>query len=761
MNQAKWARHALAALPSVMNSLPIAFAALTALACLLPGPARAKPPERPLEIASPGFQNLVALYCFECHDNLNAEAEVNLEALLDEPHSLFAQPGLMQNLLWLIEDGEMPPVDAEQPSAPERAAMIAALRKDLDHLADLHQGDPGRVIMPRLTRDEYENVIRDLSGGVVELDAARFLAAPTRAGEGFTNVGEAHGSTLTDIEGYLDISRHVLQHLRIGPVSGLRWSSVPVESPQEAEAARKRLVLDVLDWHTLLQDRLVGVSHEQAIQDALGVQNPHSAYLEAAWRYRFREALGSPDASLDDIAANFEPPLHAESLRRWWKILDRDDAGETAPLLAHTVEGWHAIPGPDDGGKGLVRARCDALLLRQGLATSDFTLNEGPRYETTIWEENDKLHRQTMRYAEKEGWIPFDLELGDARRLYFILTDAFDGGEEDIALWHRGVFHRDGKLIPWETLPPLEIIDPESGERLKRVAWGKDAAGQPVEGGDAWTGPEDSAVDPAASVSLQAPVIARLAVPEGAERFTAELRIHRELGKGSSLQALILRETGTIEGDWAIHPGKPVPEITPDSPPTLFRPWMARFYPWRHIMGVPGSPKTKQANRDYHHARLLFKSSKLRLGRNAEKAIFAPYEGDGLEAFGGPWDRQRAPRGNPGRPYDFSMDEIREHASPDERAALEGLYGDVPFLAQPAYRELHDLVQQNRVKRERPAALRATLRPDSRFRSRPGLASDPHDRGLRQPRLAPSGLGGRASRIAGRLSQSARGRCDI
>jgi len=663
------------------------------LALALAAPLAAQPE---FHTRDPQFVELLGSYCFECHGNANAEAEINLEEIVESPDGLLADAILLQDLLWSVEDEEMPPAKADKhPRPKERQALIAALSHDLEYLENLHQDDPGRVIMPRLTRDEYENVIRDLSGGVVALDAARFLSAPTRAGEGFTNVGEAHGSSLGDIEGYLDISRQVLQHVRVGPASGLRWSDVPVEDPEEAKAARKRLVLDVLDWHTLLQDRLIGTSHFAEIEETLGVRSPHAAYLEAAWRYRWREQLGHSDATLETIATDFDPPLFPASLERWWKILQDDDA---APILAHTIEGWKAIPGPDAGGADIVRERCDELLVRQRLTTSDFTLNEGPMYETTMWEGNDKLQKQTMAYAAKEGWMPFEIEVGDSQHLYLIVTDAYDGGEEDLVLWHGGAFHQGEREVPWQQLDPVEIIDPVSGEVLRTARWGRDADGKPLAASKAWTGPEGEPADPAAGFSLRAPAIARLAVPEGAERFTADIRVHREIGKQSSFQALILRETEKIEGDWAIRVGAPLPELTPSSPPTLYRPWMLRFYPWRHVMGVPGSDKVKQANRDYRHARLLFKSGKLRLGRGGEKAIFAAYDGPGLVHLGGPWDDQREQRASDYRPYEFTLDQLRGHATEAETAELEGLYGDVPYLGQPAYQRLHELVVDQGVK---------------------------------------------------------------
>ncbi|MCA9212171.1 MAG: DUF1587 domain-containing protein [Planctomycetales bacterium] len=129
---------------------------------------------------------LIGEYCVDCHGNDNPEANVNLE-------KLFASNYVTSFRTWekvtrVLQDKRMPPEDMPQPTAVERDNFIRDIRADLDRVANLEAGDPGRVVMRRLTSAEYEYTIRDLTG--LELDLASTLIGDAVGGEGFANVGD-------------------------------------------------------------------------------------------------------------------------------------------------------------------------------------------------------------------------------------------------------------------------------------------------------------------------------------------------------------------------------------------------------------------------------------------------------------------------------------------------------------------------------------------------------------------------------------------
>jgi len=435
-----------------------------------------------------GFAKQLSTFCYDCHGNANAEADLNLEEILAEEKGLFQSPHLMKSIRDRVANREMPPVDYDQHSETQRDAILQAIEHDLAVIRRRLNHDPGDVVMPRLNRDEYKNVIRDLSGGVVNFPAERFFSAPTRAGEGFANVGEAQGVTTGDIESLLDASREVLNHLRVGPAFGFEWSESPLQPIENPSDLRSHLMNETMMWYTTQQSQQVGNAHFEQLEAEIG--SAIGAYFEAMWRYRHREQLGQADATLEEIAADYPVPLNAEALRRWWEIIQDDDP---APILQHAIDRWKSIPSPNRGGERVVRETCCDLIADMEKATSDFTLNEAPTYEISLYEEFDKRAKQTLRRSKKEGWMDFEILLNDSKRLYLITTDAWDGGDDDVVLWTQGKFHFGNDTSKsWETVTSApEVIEPETGEVKERLDWGSFVTSDklPTES-QAWTGPK-------------------------------------------------------------------------------------------------------------------------------------------------------------------------------------------------------------------------------------------------------------------------------
>ena len=77
--------------------------------------------------------------------------------------------------------------------------------------ARAHAGDPGRVVLRRLSNAEYTYTLRDLTG-VESLDPAREFPADGAAGEGFTNTGDALVMSPALVTKYLDAAKDVASH---------------------------------------------------------------------------------------------------------------------------------------------------------------------------------------------------------------------------------------------------------------------------------------------------------------------------------------------------------------------------------------------------------------------------------------------------------------------------------------------------------------------------------------------------------------------
>src|SRR6476469_1183934 len=106
-------------------------------------------------------------------------------------------------------------------------------------------GDPGPVVLRRLSNAEYTYTIRDLTG--VDLQPAREFPADGAAGEGFTNAAEA----LSDISPalfakYLNAAKAIADHAVLLP-DGFRFSPADTRRDwtDEATAALRRFYAGV------------------------------------------------------------------------------------------------------------------------------------------------------------------------------------------------------------------------------------------------------------------------------------------------------------------------------------------------------------------------------------------------------------------------------------------------------------------------------------------------------------------------------------
>ena len=108
---------------------------------------------------------LIRRYCVDCHGapDESPEAGFSLNAAFDSM-ALRESGSTLKKALEAVEGFEMPPADGEQPSLEERKRMLKGIRQWLARPSWGGHHDPGRPVLRRLTRLEYNNTIRDLLG---------------------------------------------------------------------------------------------------------------------------------------------------------------------------------------------------------------------------------------------------------------------------------------------------------------------------------------------------------------------------------------------------------------------------------------------------------------------------------------------------------------------------------------------------------------------------------------------------------------------
>lgn len=116
---------------------------------------------------------LIGQYCVDCHGAPDESPEGAFSLTADFVASPLRETGaILKKALDAIEEYEMPPADGDQPSAGERVRMAKGIRKWLAKPSLGRTLDPGRPVLRRLTRLEYNNTIRDLLG--LETDVFMF-----------------------------------------------------------------------------------------------------------------------------------------------------------------------------------------------------------------------------------------------------------------------------------------------------------------------------------------------------------------------------------------------------------------------------------------------------------------------------------------------------------------------------------------------------------------------------------------------------------
>jgi len=461
---------------------------------------------------------LIEQYCTECHGHEQAKSGVNYQAFPLEADFL-KKPELLDHMLWVVEEGEMPPRDAKQPSPEERVVLITWLDESLQRLQNASPNDPGFVVMPRLNMTQYERVIRDLTG--VSIEVASMITPDSPAGEGFLNVGEAQTMSAAQFESFLGAAKKVLQYGNATPETGLLWHELPGDEAATPQAVRQELLVRIASWYTDQLTKQLGAHRQALLNTYNGVLAP---YLEAAWRYHYREALEMPNATFAEIAAGFEAPLYPDSLKRLYGILAGDTALNPAAeemadnlIMARLITEWNALPAPEQLDLKLVRKATNRLEQRfddwreidsriYGRGRGGLDVIPSPRRAEA---------RAQFRAASLQGTRLFDLDLTRMRgdRLYFIAGNAGDGSEGDRLRWQKGVLILgDGREVPWQ-------------EGLED--W-QDLEGNPLQ------------LESDGSLVVPAPFIFQARVPSGARRLRLEATISPDFADTSSVQVKVI-----------------------------------------------------------------------------------------------------------------------------------------------------------------------------------------------------------------------------
>jgi len=163
---------------------------------------------------------LLGRFCLECHSSKQKEGELDLqrfEALAEVRRGT----KVWLKVVEMLDNCEMPPKDSAQLSRQQRKELRGWVERYLHAEALASAGDPGPVVLRRLTNAEYTYTIHDLTG--VALNPAREFPTEGAAGEGFTNTGNALVMSQGLLRKYLDAGKAIAAHAVLLP-DGFRFS---------------------------------------------------------------------------------------------------------------------------------------------------------------------------------------------------------------------------------------------------------------------------------------------------------------------------------------------------------------------------------------------------------------------------------------------------------------------------------------------------------------------------------------------------------
>ena len=360
---------------------------------------------------------LLERFCFDCHGTDGTiEADINLSVMKDWA-DVSKQPKVWQKVGEMLGNGLMPPQDAEQPTPAEREQLQAWVKANLALEAKAHAGDPGRVVLRRLSNAEYTYTLRDLTG-IESLDPAREFPADGAAGEGFTNTGSALVMSPALVTKYLDAAKEVASHAVLLP-SGFRFSPHTTNRDWTDDTLTR-----IRNFYAQFTDSAGGgskVNLQGVVFDTnQGGHLPIEKYLAATLTERDTILAGKKtiDTAARDHKLNAKyfgilwhsltsqkPSLLLDDLRAQWRKAKPEDA----PALAANIAGWQ---------KALFSFSSVGLIGR----------TNGPKR----WMEpvNPLVAKQDFKFKLPEP-------TGDEVVVSLVASDAGDGNQQDFVIWRE------------------------------------------------------------------------------------------------------------------------------------------------------------------------------------------------------------------------------------------------------------------------------------------------------------------------------------
>jgi hypothetical protein len=439
----------------------------------------------------PDFQNeilpVLTEYCNQCHSTEKQKGDLDLERF-NSPAVVKQHPSVWEGVLDQLGNNEMPPKDKPQLSPEQKQRLTAWVRSALDEVALENAGDPGPVLLRRLSNAEYTYTIRDLTG-VDTLDPAREFPVDGAAGEGFMNAGAGLVMSPSLVTKYFDAAKEVASHAVLTP-EGIQFSpgTSPRDWTDETLSAIRTFYSRWAPAGGASAVTLQGLNIDTGDRGLL----PVAKYLEATLTER--AALESGARTVAEAAAAHG--LNPKYFAILWEALK---GSQPSPLLDPLRAQWRAAA----AGKPEDAAALTAMIAPWQQALWRFTQvgQIGKRDSAKSWQEPVTPLAESVETRLK---VPVAGPDG-AVSVFLSVSDAGDGAEQDVVVWENPRIAVPGRPeIPLRDLrTAVERVTTRRIELFQNAAASLNAAAEFLAGG----------VDAAKPADGEAPVATATAAP--------------------------------------------------------------------------------------------------------------------------------------------------------------------------------------------------------------------------------------------------------
>ena len=401
-------------------------------------------------------------YCLNCHSTQKQDGELDLQrfATVSEVRR---DPQVWQKVAEMLDNGEMPPADSEQPSDEQRKQLRTWVEAYLNAEALANAGDPGPIVLRRLSNAEYTYTIQDLTG-VDSLDPTREFPVDGAAGEGFTNTGSAQGMSPSLVEKYLDTAKEVAEHAVLLP-DGIRFS--PHTSQRDhtddllaaiqafyrqftEDGGGSSVDLQGIKFDTnqggimpiekylaaTLQERVALRAGDKTIEQVADERELNARYLETLWK-----ELSAPVST--GFAAHGAPWSPLAAFRKLWYQAEPNDAPRLAAEITKAQKAlWKFNPVGQIGREGGAKSWMEPV--------SPLVTRQEFRLKVPKVESIEPELAEGQRDADGKP-TPFKYPFTTSS-ICFSAYDLGDGNAQDFVVWHRPRFEfppgTDGEVPP-------------------------------------------------------------------------------------------------------------------------------------------------------------------------------------------------------------------------------------------------------------------------------------------------------------------------